>query len=75
MVQLARPKPWLLEPLLTNQINYLLRTPSPLLMATYLFVVRLTTHPHELAGSSNAQPFDEPLRENLPEGFFAMLTP
>ncbi|MDQ0032672.1 hypothetical protein J2W30_000413 [Variovorax boronicumulans] len=38
-------------------------------------VVRLTADAHVVAGPRHAQPLDEALREDLPEGFFTTRTP
>jgi hypothetical protein len=38
-------------------------------------VVSLAAHPYVLTSPGHAQPFDEALREDLPEGFFTTRTP
>ena len=75
MVQLARSKAWLMQPLGANQLNHPLVALAPLVVTAQPLVIRLPTDAHMAASPANAQAFDELLREDLPEGFFTTRTP
>ena len=75
MVQLARSQPRLAHPSITHQLHHSLGTALALGVALLTLVIRLAAVPHVAASPRHAQPLDEPLREDLPKGFFTTRTP
>lgn len=75
MVQLARSQPGLANAPIANQRHHRLGSALTLGVALLVLVVRLAAVPHIPASPHYAQPLDEPLREDLPEGFFTTRTP
>jgi hypothetical protein len=75
MVQLARPQSGLAQPPLTHPLHHHLCTALSLQMSALALIEGLATQPHMAASPRHAQPLDEPLREDLPKGFFTTRTP
>lgn len=75
MLQFARPQPWLAGVPILDQRNDLAIPCLPGLPAILLLVVCLAADADMAASPGNAQSGDSFLREDLPEGFFAMLIP
>lgn len=75
MVQLSRAQPGLANPPIAYQLHHRLRPALTLSVAPLALVVRLPAQPHMAASPHHAQPLDEPLREDLPKGFFTTRTP
>ena len=75
MVQLARAQPWLAQAHGTHKLDHCVRTGTALLLVLQLLVVSLAADAPMAASPQHAQPRDELLREDLPEGFFTTRTP
>ena len=75
MVQLARPKSGLAQPLGMNQLSHPLTALAQRVLAVQSLVIRLSAYAYMAASPANAQAFDELLREDLPKGFFTTRTP
>jgi hypothetical protein len=75
MVQLARPKPGLTQPLGPYQFQNSLVALARLILASQPLVIRLSAYSDMVASPANAQALNELLREDLPKGFFTTLTP
>lgn len=75
MVQLARSKPGLTQPLGPYQFKHSLVALARLILASKPLVKRLSAYADMVASPANAQALDELLREDLPKGFFTTLTP
>jgi hypothetical protein len=75
MVQLARPKSGLSQPLGANQFNHPFVAFAHLVLAIQSLVIRLSAYADMVASPANTQAFDELLREDLPKGFFTTRTP
>ncbi len=75
IMQLASAHPRLSQSNLTHKAHHL----QPLCMALVgdpiALVVSLPAYPQKQASPDNGQPFDLPLREDLPGRFFTMETP
>ena len=74
-MQLSRAHPRLAHAQLLDLLNDNLGVLHALGMSAAPLVIRLATHAHVLASPAHAQPLDEGLVEDLPEGFFTMRTP
>lgn len=75
MVLLARSQARLANAMIAYQHQHRLGSALALGVALLILVVRLAALPHITASPRHAQPLDEPLREDLPEGFFTTRTP
>jgi hypothetical protein len=60
--------------LILDPLYHRLRAPDTLGLAAAPLVVRLSAHANEVASPADAQPLDEVLLEDLPEGFFTTRT-
>lgn len=74
-MQLARAHARLSQPPLTHQIHDRLRFRLQRCLTAARLVVSLTAYAHVSASPADAQPLDEVLLEDLPEGFFTTRTP
>lgn len=75
MMQFARPQSGLPEPPLTYPLHNHLGTAFALEMSALSLIEGLAAQAHMAASPGHTQPFNEPLREDLPEGFFMTRTP
>ena len=75
MMQLASAESRLANPVFVDQPYDRFGTLAPLDISLASLVVRLAAQAHMFASPRHAQPFDEVLREDLPEGFFTTRTP
>ena len=75
MVQFACPQAGLPEPPLTHPLHNHLGTALALDMSALALIERLAAQTHVAASPAHTQPFNEPLREDLPKGFFTTRTP
>lgn len=75
MLKLARTQARLAQASVGHQGANLGVSLKPLTLAVLTFVICLSADAGIAAGPADAQPLDELLREDLPEGFFTMRTP
>ena len=75
MVQLARPKPGLTQPLGPYRLKHSLVALARLILASQPLVIRLSAHADMVASPANARALEGLFREDLPKGFFTTLTP
>jgi hypothetical protein len=75
MVQLARAQPGLAQAHFSNEFDHGVGARTALLLMLQLLVVGLAADAPMAASPRHAQPREELLREDLPEGFFTMRTP
>ncbi len=75
MMQLARPQSGLTQPYLPYSLHDFLSPCFPASVTITGLVMCLPADANVAASPGNAQPRDEVLREDLPEGFFTTRTP
>lgn len=75
VVKLASAYARLAHTLVLNHLHHHFGALVSLDRPAAILIVGLATHAHELASPAYAEPLDEGLLEDLPEGFFTMRTP
>lgn len=74
-MQFARPQPRLPQAYLSYQCDHPPILIGSTILALAVLVIGLTAERYVSAGPADRSPLDEPLREDLPEGFFTTRTP